>query len=104
MVKKQSSSHKSVEIKLEAVKEILNNKRSVAEVANELNIHRDTVNRWVNAYKESGEKGLVNSRSHSNLPSKNNRKEVQKLEKKIKELELENEILKKFQAFLKENE
>ena len=31
-------------------------------------------------------------------------KKVRELEKKLKELELENEILKKFQAFLKENE
>jgi transposase len=45
MAKKQSS-HNSVEVKLEAVLQVLENKRSVAEVARELGLHRDTVNRW----------------------------------------------------------
>jgi transposase len=103
MSKKQSNSHNSVEIKKQAVKEVLDNNRSVAEVANEFRVHRDTVNRWVNAYKKLGDPGLENLRSHSSLKSKNSGQDVQKLERKIKELELENEILKKFQAFLKES-
>ena len=36
--------------------------------------------------------------------SKNGSQKVRELESRLKEVELENEILKKFQAFLKENE
>jgi hypothetical protein len=52
----------------------------------------------------NGENGLRNPNSHRLSQSKNNSQKVRELEKKIKEIELENEILKKFQAFLKENE
>jgi transposase len=96
--------HTSVEVKLEAVLQILDGKKSVIEVANDLNLHRDTVNRWVNAYKERGQNGLENPHSHRASETKNSHKRIKELEKKLKEKELENEILKKFQAFLKENE
>ncbi|MBS4190162.1 helix-turn-helix domain-containing protein [Bacillus sp. FJAT-49705] len=96
--------HTSVETKLKAVLQIIDGEKSVIEAARGLNLHRDTVNRWVNAYKERGEKGLENPHSHSTPQSKNSNKKVKELEKKLKEKELENEILKKFQAFLKENE
>ncbi|MDQ1000349.1 hypothetical protein QFZ28_000749 [Neobacillus niacini] len=46
-MRKKQSLHNSVETKLEAVRQVLENKRPVAEVANELDLHRDTVNRWV---------------------------------------------------------
>jgi transposase len=100
MTKKRSFRHNSVEVKLKAVHQVLEEKKSVIEVANSLEVHRDTVNRWVNSYKINGEQGLVNSRSHS-TSSSNNDKKVRELEKKLKAKELENEILKKFQAFLK---
>lgn len=103
MTKKRSFSHNSVEVKLEAVLQVLEKHRSVVDVANSLNLHRDTVNRWVIAYKERGKEGLENPRSHSSSQSSNG-KNVRELEKKLKEKELENEILKKFQAFLKGNE
>ncbi|MEH7332496.1 helix-turn-helix domain-containing protein [Neobacillus drentensis] len=104
MAKKRTFSHTNAEIKLEAVLQILEGKRSVIEVANSLNLHRDTVNRWVNAYKQKGESGLENPHSHTSSQSKNDSKKVRELEKQLKEKELENEILKKFQAFLKGNE
>ena len=96
--------HTSVEVKLEAVLQILDGKKSVIEVADGLNLHRDTVNNWVNVYKEKGENGLKNPYSHRSSQTKNSSQKVLELEKKLKEIELENEILKKFQAFLKENE
>ena len=52
--------HTSVEVKLEAVLQILDGKKSVREMADGLNLHRDTVNRWVIAYKEKGKNGLEN--------------------------------------------
>jgi transposase len=104
MTKKRSFSHNNVEVKLDAVLRVIEGKNSVIEVATDLNLHRDTVNRWVNAYKENGESGLINSRSHASSQSNNHKKEVRELEKKLKDKEMEIEILKKFQAFLKENE
>jgi len=67
MTKKRTFSHTSAEVKLEAVLQILESKRSVVEVANGVNLHRDTVNRWVNAYKHKGESGLINPHSHHPL-------------------------------------
>ena len=96
--------HTSVENKIESVLQVLNGKKSVIEVADGLGLHRDTVNRWVNLYKEHGEDGLNSPNSHRTTQSKSNNHKVRELEKKLKETELENEILKKFQAFLKENE
>ena len=104
MNNKRSYSHTSVEVKAEAVRQVLEGEKSVIEVATGLNLHRDTVNRWVKSYKERGKEGLVNPNAHTSADSKNNNKKVRELEKKLKEKELENEILKKFQAFLKGNE
>lgn len=103
MSKKRSSSHNSVETKLKAVNEVLENKRPVAEVAKEINVHRDTVNRWVNSFKKQGVEGLENPRSITDSPSSEDKKRIRELEKQLKQKELENEILKKFQAFLKNN-
>lgn len=96
--------HTNTEIKIKAAMQILDGLKSVREVADELNLHPDTVNNWVKAYKEKGESGLINSRSHSSSQTNNNDQRVRELEKKLKEKEMEIEILKKFRAFLKENE
>ncbi|WP_310198734.1 transposase [Neobacillus niacini] len=103
-MRKKQSSHNSVETKLEAVRQVLENKRPVAEVANELDLHRDTVNRWVISFKGEGEQGLVNTRSISQPSQSKDIKQTRELEKKLKDKEMEIEILKKFQAFLKGNE
>jgi transposase len=89
---------------LEAVRQVLENKRPVAEVAQELGLHRDTVNRWVISFKDKGEKGLVNARSISQSSKSKDIKQIRELEKILKEKEMEIEILKKFQAILKGNE
>lgn len=96
--------HTSAEVKLNAVLQVLDGKKSVREIADDLDLHRDTVNRWVIAYKERGQDGLNNPNAHRVPQSQNSNHKVRELEKKLKEIELENEILKKFQAFLKENE
>lgn len=104
MGKKQSFSHSSVEIKLEAVRQVLENNRPVAEVANGLNLHRATVTNWVNKYKLQGRQGLENPHSLLTAQPVDSVKKVRELTKKLKVIEMENEILKKFQAFLKGNE
>ncbi len=105
MKKKSSFTHNSVEVKIKAVLEILEDKKPVKEVADNLNLHRDTVYRWINAYKEDGESGLENPKAlTATSKTDDDSKKVKELNKKLKEKEMEIEILKKFQAFLKENE
>ncbi|OZU86973.1 hypothetical protein CIL03_19300 [Virgibacillus indicus] len=104
MGKNQRNTHKSVDFKLKVVKDILENDRSVAQVAEEIGVHRDTVNNWRKAYLLNGKEGLMNPNSVNQNKKAKESKEIIELKKKLKEKELENEILKKFQAFLKENE
>jgi transposase len=104
MSKKRSFSHSSVEIKIEAVRQVLENNRPVVEVANGLNLHRAAVTNWVNTYKSQGGQGLENPHSLLTSPPIDSVKQIRELSKKLKEKEMENEILKKFQAFLKGNE
>ena len=104
MAKRKTTSHYSVDVKQKAVQRILENNMPVTEVAMDLGLHRDTVYRWVNAYKEKGIEGLENPRALSSSSSKDTTKRIRELEKELKEKEMENEILKKFQAFLKRNE
>lgn len=82
--------HTSVEIKLEAALKILDGKKSVIEVADDLGLHRDTVNRWVNLYKVDGEDRLKNPHSHQSSQFKDTSQKVRELERKLKEKELEN--------------
>lgn len=104
MTRKQPSPHSNLDIKLEAVRQVLEDHKPVAMVANNLSLHRDTVNRWVNTYKKSGKEGLVNPRSITQSIQPQDVKQLRELEKQLREKEQEIEILKKFQAFLKENE
>jgi transposase len=101
--KNQRKAHKSVDFKLKVIQDILENDRSVAQVAEEIGVHRDTVNKWRNAYLLNGKKGLVNQRSVSQTKKALESKEISELNKQLKEKELEIEILKKFQAFLRAN-
>ena len=57
-----------------------------------------TLRRWINEYDQYGESAFP---GHGNALF-NSTDEVKKLQKQIDELKLENEILKKFQAFLKQ--
>ncbi|MBM6617674.1 helix-turn-helix domain-containing protein [Bacillus suaedaesalsae] len=97
---KKGSNHQDVEVKLKAVQEVIELGKSVASVALDIGVHRDTVNGWVLSYKESGPAGLKSKRINKQS-SIDDRKRIMELEKLLKEKELENEILKKFQAFLK---
>ena len=61
MSNNQRKAHKSVEFKLKVVQDILENDRSVAQVAEEIGVHRDTVNNWRNAYLLNGKEGINES-------------------------------------------
>ena len=85
------------QFKMAAVKLILEEEVPVSVVAKELEIHQNTLYRWVNEYEEHGE---------SAFPGRGTalysyQFEIKKLKKENLELKKELELLKKFRAFLK---
>lgn len=84
----------SFELKLDAVKRIQAGE-SVKIVANQLEVlNPDYIYEWIKKYNTYGEVGLKRKKRNSQLSDKD----------KIKELEMENEILKKYLQILKEEE
>ena len=90
--------------KLYAVKEVLDNNRHKREVAAELNVSLGTINNWIKQ-SEFPKIKKIEPLIVGDTPEVNeelNRLRI--IEKQLNEKELEIEILKKFQAFLRENE
>ncbi|WP_375199370.1 IS3 family transposase [Bacillus sp. RS11] len=82
------------EFKLEAVQLVESGKR-VAEVARELDLAEQTLHNWVKKFSKDGEAAFVGS---GNLKPED--KENKELEKRIRDLEEENAILKKANGHL----
>ena len=85
------------QFKIAAVKLVLEDDMTVADVAKELSIHYNTLYRWISEYEEYGE---------STFPGHGTalysyQYEIKKLKAENLELRKELELLKKFQAFLK---
>ena len=85
------------QFKIAAVKHAQSVSRPVKDVARELGISGTTLRRWINEYDEYGESAFP---GHGNALF-NSTYEIKKLQKQVNELKMENEILKKLQAFLK---
>ena len=85
------------QFKMAAVKHAQSVSRPVKDVARELGISGTTLRRWINEYDEYGESAFP---GHGNALF-NSTYEIKKLQKQVEELKMENEILKKLQAFLK---
>ena len=86
------------QFKMASVKHAQSTDQSVSEVAKTLGISGSTLRRWINEYDQYGESafpGQGNALFNSTY-------EVKKLQKQIEDLKMENEILKKLQAFLKQ--
>jgi len=77
------------EFKLEAV-QLVESGKKVAEVARELDLAEQTLHNWVKKFSKDGEAAFVGS---GNLKPED--KENKELEKRIRDLEEENAILKK---------
>ena len=86
------------QFKMAAVKMAGEVGKSVAETAKELGISGSSLRRWINEYDEYGESAFP---GHGNALS-NSTYEIKKLHKQIDDLKMENEILKKLRAFLKQ--
>ncbi len=76
------------EFKIETVKYISDNNKSVAQVAKEVGVNVNTPHGWVNKYSQQPEIKAVKSN-----PSE--AAELSALQKEIRDLKEENEILKK---------
>ncbi len=88
----------SKEFKIQVVKQVQEEGKTASKIAHELELSPNMVGRWVKEYEVHGE----NAFSGYDRPIQDKDYEISKLQNKIKELEQERDILKKFQAFLKE--
>ena len=88
----------STEFKMEAVKRLEKSGETMSKVAAELGVKPTTMQGWVNKYKKSPKEPFVGSGHLSTEDEK-----LRKLEKEIKDLKEENDILKKAAAYFAKN-
>ena len=86
------------QFKLSATKLVTDEGMPVKELSEELNVKDVTLRRWSKEYGELGDRAFPGN----GFPKLSKDYEIVKLKKKIEELEMENDILKKFQTFLKQ--
>lgn len=86
------------QFKIAAVKLVQNEDYSVTKASNELSISGSSLRRWINEYEEYGESAFP---GHGNALF-NSTYEIKKLQKANEELKMENDLLKKLQAFLQQ--
>jgi len=86
------------QFKMAAVKMAQTEDKSVQNTAKELGVSTSSLRRWINEYDEYGESAFP---GHGNALF-NSTYEIKKLQKANEELKMENELLKKLQAFLKQ--
>ena len=83
------------QFKVSAAKVVLSGEMTVKDLSEELGIKDSTLRRWACEYEEMGDGAFPGNGS----PKINEDYETTKLEKKVEELERENEILKNLRAF-----
>lgn len=84
----------SKDFKLHAVQLVLKKHIKIAQVARELDLNLQVLYRWVDEFKTFGEDAFVGKGYLTK-----EKREIAKLRKRLEELELENLILKKAQAY-----
>ena len=85
------------EFRRDAVKLVLSSpQRTVAEIAGELGVNRETLRLWVKAAREGT---ALTSRAGSDPVGVEEREELRQLRARVAELELEKEILRKAAAY-----
>jgi transposase len=91
------------EFRRDAVELVLSSpQRTLREVGRELGVNHETLRNWVNAVKRA-EQAAAGQRPAADEFSAGEREELRRLRKKVAELELEKEILRKAaQYFAKE--
>jgi transposase len=91
--------HYSEEFKIEAIRMVLEGKKSQSQVASNLGLSGTTLSGWVCKYKANPERGIAGSRTLTDTEI-----ELRKLKKKYHDMEEENEILKKAAAYFAKNQ
>lgn len=89
----------TAEFKRQAVLLGLNEGMPVQTVAIQLEVHPNTLYRWIVEYEKHGERAFPGKGSHEFI----RQNELRKLEKENRKLKEELDLLKKFEAFLKAN-
>jgi transposase-like protein len=87
------------QFKLAAAKLVSDGEMPVRQISEELEVPDNTLRRWAMEYEKNGEAAFPGSGS----PTLNKDYQILKLKKQVEELTLENDLLKKFQAFLRQN-
>lgn len=95
-MKRKTRSYYTQEQKLEIVKMVLNDNKTISEVTKLLGIDRQTIHRWIGEYRELGEKAFID---RSIMPRDMLIKQQNKL---LKEKDEEIAILKKVLAYFAE--
>ena len=85
----------SPEFRLEVALQVVDEKRSVREVANAMGLGKSTVDKWARQLKQERNGVLSNT-----TPLTPDQLKIRELERKIRLLEGDNEILKKASALL----
>lgn len=84
--------------KEQAVRLVLEQRRSIPSIAIDIGIHDNTMYNWVNEYKKHKENSFPGS---GNLRPED--EELRNLRKRVADLEMENKILKKVTAIFAKN-
>ena len=87
------------EFKLYAVKLVEEKRQKISETARELDLAEQTLHNWVKKYRHEAEAGFVGS---GNLKPEDNEK--RELQKRLRDLEEENAILKKAMGIFAKNQ
>lgn len=87
------------QFKLSASALILDGKVSVKELSEQLDVPDNTLRRWASEYEKNGEDAFPGK----GKPIPNKDYEILRLRKENEELRRENDLLKKFRAFLRQS-
>jgi transposase len=88
-----------VEFKMEAIRRLERTGESVAKVAADLGVNENTMHGWVKRYRDKSANPFPGSGKLSDEDEK-----IRKLEKKIRDLQEENDILKKAATYFAKNQ
>lgn len=94
-MKKQARPTYTAEFKLESAQLVLDQNYSVKEAAQAMGVSKSGMDKWVRQLKTERSGG-----NHDASPLTADKIKIKELEKKIKRIELENEIIKKATALL----
>lgn len=84
------------EFKIEAIKLVLEQQRKIPEVASSLNIGKSTLEKWIKQYKDE----LHGKAPTTGKALTDDQRRIQQLEKEVRQLRAERDILKKASALL----